>query len=193
MEQGWAKLPRALTRLIDLCGLDRYGAACWLVSHAAYAPADLPGWGRLEPGQLVATYRGLAQAWGVGLQAARDILADLSRVGAVSVGTVKHGRNGGMLLTIDNTFSNTFNNTFLKDTQHSNNKEVMTTQDNPLQHISQPFSQHISTPRARAYNTGSERIFKRSTPAHGAGLYGDFGDLKTAPEILALGKGAKEP
>ncbi|MBO4619435.1 MAG: hypothetical protein J5654_04930 [Victivallales bacterium] len=119
--EPWTKLPRRLASLAATLVLDRHGAACWLLARASHAPTEVPGWGGIQAGQVVVSTRQLADEWGVGHHAARNILADLCAAGLCSVAEHRDGVRGGTLLDVSGTFSGTFSGTLANRTQTAGN------------------------------------------------------------------------
>jgi hypothetical protein len=114
-DTSWTKLPRRAAALAARLGVDRYGAWCWLISHAAWQETAHPAWGSVPTGCVAASTRSLAEAWGVGHHAARNILADLEAAGAIEVVRRRNaGRgdtDGGQLISVTGTLSGTLSGT----------------------------------------------------------------------------------
>ena len=188
-DTSWTKLPRRAAALAARLGLDRYGAWCWLLSHAAYADIPDPSWGALREGEVAVSTRRLAEAWGVGHHAARAILSDLVEAGLAEVVRKAVGASGGQVLRVkQGTFHGTFEGTFL----NSENKGLAT-----MKKTNQGTFHGTFPGRARVRgNTSSEEFFKRSARARALPQYGssapDYSHIRTAPEILALGHKAEQ-
>lgn len=180
----WTKLPRGCADLAASIGLDRYGAWCWLLSHAAYADAPDPSWGTLREGEVAVSTRRLAEAWGVGRHAVCNILSDLVDAGLAEVvrtRPVGRGDNaGGQVLRINQgTLSGTLSGTLLK----TDNKGLT-----PMTKNRQGTLSGTLASRAPARTILPQREFYRNNQSTSYRFSGDYSGVQTAPEIMALGQ-----
>ena len=180
----WTKLPRGCADLAASIGLDRYGAWCWLLSHAAYADAPDPSWGTLREGEVAVSTRRLAEAWGVGHHAARAILSDLVEAGLAEVVRKAVGASGGQVLRINQgTFLGTISGTFLK----AYNKGLTQMTKNRQGTFSGTFPG-----RAPARTILPQKELYRNNQSTAYRFSGDYSGVQTAPEILALSRRGEE-
>lgn len=191
-DTSWTKLPRRAAALAARLGVDRYGAWCWLLSHATWQETTLPAWGSVPPGCVAASTRSLAEAWGVGHHAARNILADLEAAGAIEVVSRRNaGRgdtDGGQLISVSGTLSGTLLGTLY----NPQNNALMTSEKTNPGTLSGTLPGRA---RTRVLIDSQEEINRsargRARPQY-ASPATDYSHIRTAPEILALGHEAEQ-
>jgi hypothetical protein len=195
-DTSWTKLPRRAASLAARLGVDRYGAWCWLISRAAWQETAHPAWGSVPPGCVAASTRSLAEAWGVGHHAARNILADLEAAGAIEVVRRAVGASGGQLISVQGTFSGTLTGTLTGTFQNSQNKTLMNSENNHQGTFSGTLTGTLPGRARTRVLIDSQEEFNRSARGRARSQYAspatDYSHIRTAPEILALGHEAEQ-